>query len=34
VALIHDTYGAAAAAIDADAGPRHGPLVRLEINDP
>jgi hypothetical protein len=34
VAFIHDTYGAAAAAMDADAGPRHGPLVRPEITDP
>jgi hypothetical protein len=34
VAFIHDTYGAAAATMDADAGPCHGPLVRPEITDP
>src|SRR6201999_3891991 len=34
VAFIHDTYGVAAAAMDAEAGPRHGPLVRPEMTDP
>ncbi len=32
-ALNHPTYGVAAAAIDSDAGPAHGPLVNPEITD-
>src|SRR6202012_2986214 len=34
VAFIHDTYGVAAAAMGAEAGARHGPLVRPEMTDP
>ena len=32
-AVSHPTYGAAAAAIDADAGPAHGPAVNPTITD-
>lgn len=32
-ALNHPTYGVAAAAIDADAGPDHGPLANPETTD-
>jgi hypothetical protein len=33
VPLIHATYGAAAAPIDADAGPSHGPRVNPDNTD-
>ncbi|GAB4922501.1 hypothetical protein MAHJHV45_06740 [Mycobacterium avium subsp. hominissuis] len=34
VVIIHATYGAAAAAIDTDAGPCHDPATNPEISDP
>jgi hypothetical protein len=34
VALIHATYGVAAAAIAVEDGPVHGPIARLWIVDP
>jgi hypothetical protein len=33
VAVIQSTYGVAAAAIDADAGPSQDPSARLEITE-
>jgi hypothetical protein len=33
VAFSHETYDAAAALIDADAGPCHGPAVKPDITD-